>query len=244
MKRDKHVCFDIETTGLAADSDRIVSYCLLGENDTVEMCCNCTEEEMLEQLSVDVDSALSGKILVTFNGENWAGGFDIPFLRTRYVINDLVDLYPFKDIKHVDLMPIFQKKFNTATVKDASLEDLSAAQCKELAKKVGFAPCNTKAENINMLNMSPQYLQNDVINEFIMANTETKIVSKYNLKHCYHLLFGGEAGMTGEDVPELWDKGFYMKIAEYNKYDCEMTMRLLGVCLATVPEYDMRYFVL
>ena len=242
MRRDRHVTFDIETTGLSVD-DRIVSYCLLEGNHSVGMCCECSEEEMLEQLSVDVENALSGKILVTFNGENWSGGFDIPFLRTRYVINDMVDIYPFSGIKHVDLMPIFQKKFNTAKVKDASLEDLSAAQCKELVQMCSIRPFTTKAENVKMLG-AVDYNHVGIVKEYLMANTETKIVNKYGLKHCYHLLFGGEVGMTGEDVPELWKAGEYDKIANYNKEDCEMTARLLGVCLSTVPEYDMRYFIL
>ena len=242
VKRNRFVCFDIETTGLSA-SDRIVSYCLLGENDSTGMCCDCEETEMLEQLSVDVDNVLSGKILVTFNGENWSGGFDIPFLRTRYVIDDMIDRYPFRNVKHVDLMPIFQKKFNTATVKNATLEDLSAAQCKELVQMCGIKPFSTKAQNIEMLG-AVDHNNVCIVDDYLNANTEQKIVNKYGLKHCYHLLFGGDAGMTGEDVPELWKNGEYNKIAEYNEDDCKLTYRLLGICLALVPEYDMRYFVL
>ena len=243
MRRDKYVAFDIETTGLAADNDRIVSYCLLSESESVGMCCECTEEEMLEQLSVDVESALGGKILVTFNGDNWSGGFDIPFLRTRYVINDMVDMYPFGGVKHIDLMPVLQKKFNTAMVKEASLDDLSAAQCKKLVQMCSIRPFTTKAENVKMLG-AVDYNHVGIVEKYLNENTETKIVNKYGLKHCYHLLFGGEVGMTGEDVPELWEKGEYNKIAEYNAEDCRMTARLLGVCLSTVPEYDIRYFVL
>jgi len=242
VKRNKYVCFDIESTGLAAD-DRIVSYCLLGENDSVGMCCDCEEIDMLEQLSVDVENALSGKILVTFNGENWSGGFDIPFLRTRYTILDMIDMYPFSGIKHVDLMPIFQKKFNTSTVKEASLDDLSAAQCKKLVQMCSIKPFSTKAQNIEMLG-AVDYNNVGIVEKYLNENTDAKIVNKFGLKHCYHLMFGGEVGMTGDDVPDLWEVGDYRKIAEYNKRDCEMTARLFGVCLATVPEYDMRYFVL
>lgn len=238
MKRDRHVCFDIETTGLSAD-DRIVSYCLMmGRDDTVGMCCDCTEVEMLEQLSVDVENVMGGKILVTYNGENWAGGFDIPFLRTRYTILDMMDMYPFRGIKHIDLMPIFQKKFNTAIYKEASLEDLSAAQCKEMMHICAQKPLSTKAENIRALE-SVGYKISDVNDR-----VDPKIVNKFGLKHCYHLLFGGEVGMTGEDVPDLWERGEYARIASYNKGDCVMTMKLLGVCLSSVPDYDIRYFVL
>jgi len=242
MKIDRHVCFDIETTGLAAD-DRIVSYCLKSMDEICSMCCDCTEKDMLEQLSVDVENALSGKILVTFNGENWSGGFDIPFLRTRYAILDMLDVFPFRGVKHIDLMPIMQKKFNTSTLKEATFEDLSAAQCKELLQMCNIKPLSTKAINVEMLNIV-DYRNLDIVNNYLNANTEQKIVNKYGLKHCYHLLFGGDAGMTGEDVPELWKNGEYDTIAVYNEEDCSMTMRLLEVCLAMVPSYDMRYFVL
>ena len=242
MKRDKYVAFDIETTGLAAD-DRIVSYCLLGEDDKWEMCCDCKEEDILEQLSVDVGNALSGKILVTFNGENWSGGFDIPFLRTRYVCLDMVEMYPFSGVKHIDLMPIFQKKFNTAIAKEATLEDLSAAECKDLVKRFGYKSLGTKAQNIGLLravSISQQY----IIDQEVLGEIEPKIVNKYGLKHCHRIMFGGETGVTGADVKGMWENGEYDRIKAYNELDCKMTLQLLGVCLATVPEYDMRYFVL
>lgn len=241
MNKNKYVTFDIETTGLSAD-DRVVSYCLLSENDTTSMCCDCEEIDVLEQLSVDIDSVLSGKILVTFNGENWSGGFDIPFLRTRYVIADMIDMYPFGGVRHIDLMPIFQKKFNTAVVKESALDDLSAAECKDLVNRFGYKTLGTKAQNIGLLNcvdISQQYIIDEVLGEI-----EPKIVNKYGLKHCYHLLFGGEVGTTGADVKEMWENGEYKQIAEYNKLDCEMTKKLLYTCLSIVPEYDMRYFVL
>ena len=241
MKMYKYVCFDIESTGLSAN-DRVVSYCLLSENDATSMCCDCSEKEILEQLSVDVNTTLGGKILVTFNGENWSGGFDIPFLRTRYTILDMLDVFPFSGVKHIDLMPIFQKKFNTAVVKESALDDLSAAECKGLVNRFGYKPLGTKAQNIGLLNcidISQQYIIDEVLGDI-----EPKIVNRYSLKHCHSLFFGGEVGTTGADVKEMWENGEYDRIAEYNKLDCVMTKKLLYTCLDIVPEYDMRYFVL
>ena len=242
MKRNEYVCFDIETTGLTAD-DRMVSYCLKSNDETLGMCCDCTEQDMLEQLSIDVINATSGKKLVTFNGENWSGGFDIPFLRTSYVLNDMVEDYPFSGVKHIDLMPIFQKKFNTSVLKDTSLEDLSAAQCKELVRMCSIKPLSTKAENVHVLG-AVDYNHVGIVENYLKANTEQKVISKYGLKHCHQLMFDGDVGITGKDVPDLWETKDYRKIAEYNEEDCSMTMRLLKICIALVPEYDMRYFVL
>ena len=239
---NKYVAFDIETLGLIADS-RIVSYCLLNTDDVASMCCDCKEEDILEQLSVDVGEALSGKILVTYNGENWSGGFDIPLLRTRYALNDMIESYPFSGVKHVDLMPLFQKKFNTSTMKEPELSDLNAAQCKDAVKLCNMKPASTKALNVEMLEGADDHYQGRIAS-YLDANMEHKIVSKFGLKHCHHMFFGGEIGTTGADVKDMWERGEYEKIKEYNRLDCEMTLELLEICLKIVPEYDCRYFVL
>ena len=242
IRKQHYVAFDIETTGLVADS-RVVSYCLLGESDMTSMCCDCKETEMLEQLSVDVDSMLGGKILVTFNGENWSGGFDIPMLRTRYVINDMIDQYPFSGVKHIDLMPLFHKKFNTSTIKEPEIDDMNAAQCKEVVKMCNQKPASTKALNVEILRDAGEEFQGRIAS-YLDTNLEHKVVSRFGLKHCHQMFFGGEIETTGADVAKMWESGEYDKIAAYNKLDCEMTTDLLELCLKIVPEYDMRYFVM
>lgn len=239
---DKYVAFDVETLGLTADS-RIVSYCLLDVDETTSMCGCLEERELLDQLSCDVDEALSGKILVTFNGENWSGGFDIPLLRTRYVINDMIDAYPFSGVKHVDLMPIFQKKFNTSFLKDPTLDDLNAAQCKQLVGICDCKPRSTKALNIELLMDVDERYQGRIAS-YLDNNLECRIVNKFGLKHCHKMFFGGEIGTTGADVAEMWESQQYDRIKEYNRLDCEMTLELLEICLKIVSDYDMRYFVL
>lgn len=53
--------------------------------------------------------------LTAFNGEMWKGGFDLPFLRTACVRNDVV--WPFPDIAYADMFDIVDR-FNTDDVRD------------------------------------------------------------------------------------------------------------------------------
>jgi hypothetical protein len=52
-------------------------------------------------------------LLVAYNGESWKGGFDLPFLRTRFAIHDIP--WPFVDVPYADLLPIVKKLFNTTS---------------------------------------------------------------------------------------------------------------------------------
>lgn len=81
-------------------------------------------EEGLKQAVTEFTSSLIGsgnQMLVGYNSERWSGGFDFPFLRTRYACSGVA--WPFKDIPHVDLYPVFKKRFCTS-VEDGDMNDL------------------------------------------------------------------------------------------------------------------------
>lgn len=130
-----HVAFDIETTGLdATDEVTVVGFELeLGcrvfyqtsGRDTdanaietavqdrtgshVEVSAHQSEPALLEAVSSFVATRLRSAdvLLVGYNGETWHGGFDLPFLRTRYVA------WPFCDLPYADVLPIIRELFNT-----------------------------------------------------------------------------------------------------------------------------------
>ena len=52
---------------------------------------------------------------VAYNGETWHGGFDIPYLRSRY--NALNLDWPFSGCDYLDLYPVISKRFNTTLPK-------------------------------------------------------------------------------------------------------------------------------
>jgi uncharacterized protein YprB with RNaseH-like and TPR domain len=148
----EHVAFDIETTGLdAADEVTVVGFELeLGcrvcyqtggrdaDSDAVEtavqerttahvqLSAHDSEAALLEAVSTFVAERLRAAdvLLVGYNGETWDGGFDLPFLRTRYAVCDVA--WPFRDLPYADVLPIIRDLFNT-TVGDEEPADLDTA---------------------------------------------------------------------------------------------------------------------
>ncbi|WP_435098451.1 hypothetical protein [Halorubrum sp. N11] len=49
-------------------------------------------------------------LLIAFNGEVWSGGFDLPFLRSRYAAREMA--WPF-DVAYADVLPVISDRFNT-----------------------------------------------------------------------------------------------------------------------------------
>jgi len=134
-----HVAFDIETTGLdATDEVTVVGFELeLGcrvfyqtsgrdtdSNDVetavqdrtgihIEVSAHQSERALLEAVSAFVATRLRSAdvLLVGYNAETWHGGFDLPFLRTRYAACDVA--WPFRDLPYADVLPIIRDLFNT-----------------------------------------------------------------------------------------------------------------------------------
>ena len=78
---------------------------------------------MLRSFVEFAETRLAGKdyLLTAYNGERFNGGFDLPFLRTRFAVTD--EPWPFTDLPYADLMPIFRNRFNT-TLGESSVSDL------------------------------------------------------------------------------------------------------------------------
>ena len=133
----EQVAFDIETTGFGvADEVTVVGFALpMGVRVFVQTDSRAdrdVEAVVREEVSVHVqvsrhesESALleavagfvadrlrdADVLLVAYNGERWRGGFDLPFLRTRYSRLDVP--WPFVDVPYADVMPLVTDRFNT-----------------------------------------------------------------------------------------------------------------------------------
>jgi DNA polymerase III epsilon subunit-like protein len=131
------LAFDIETTGF--DADDVVTvvgfrlplgcqvFCqtdgrtsddveatLQGKLDEhVNVALHESEAALLEAVAEFVQMRLRDDdvLLTAFNGETWDGGFDLPFLRTRFAAHGLD--WPFVDVPYADVFPVVQKLFNT-----------------------------------------------------------------------------------------------------------------------------------
>lgn len=85
-----------------------------------------SEAELLDALAGFVIEQVCGqdRLLVAFNGETLRGGFDVPFLRSRYARYG--QPWPFVDVPYADVYPLVKKLFNT-TVGGEACNDLVSA---------------------------------------------------------------------------------------------------------------------
>ncbi|MDS0284034.1 hypothetical protein [Haloarcula onubensis] len=146
----EQVAFDIETTGFDVDDVvTVVGFALpLGARvfcQTAERTCDGVEDAVQDRVDEHVIASIHDSeallleavsefvkmrlreddvLLVAFNGETWQGGFDVPFLRTRFAEHSFD--WPFVDIPYADLFPVVQKLFNT-TVDGEPQSSLTAA---------------------------------------------------------------------------------------------------------------------
>jgi hypothetical protein len=92
----------------------------------VKLSTHHTEQDLLESVAAFLEDRIADQdyLLVAYNGERFNGGFDLPFLRTRYLRQGLD--WPFDDIPYADLLPIISDRFNT-TVDGDEQNDLVGA---------------------------------------------------------------------------------------------------------------------
>lgn len=212
--------FDIETTGLTAH-DEIVCFSYDGLQciQSNEM----SEKDVLIELSETVAERDNHMLVTFFGGPKYgtAPGFDIPTLRTRYLINGIPELYPFHGHNHVDMSEVALKYFNTMVLQEPTLEGLSAAQVTKLVKLCKMHPLKTKETNIKQLEDidDPDTLAN--IDEFIKDHVKLKAVTKHSLDSIFKIYCPNadesllNEKYSGSDMPEL-----FRRYKELNSTQC------------------------
>jgi len=105
----------LNTDGRTIETDQLSQQqeSLFGE--TIVLTVHDSERELLDAFSATVTEKVAPReyFLTAYNGELWKSGFDLPFLRTRFLTQE-VD-WPFVDVPYADLLPIFSARFNTTT---------------------------------------------------------------------------------------------------------------------------------
>ena len=94
-------------------------------NTSIDLTSHTSEAEMLRAVSRFGSDTLGPReyFLVAYNGERFRGGFDLPFLRTRYADKSIT--WPFSNTPYADLLPIFESRFNT-TSSGSDVSDLES----------------------------------------------------------------------------------------------------------------------
>ena len=107
----------LNTAGRGADGDRLVQALDADVDAAVSLEVVHDEGTLLENLAGFVDERLDGDAhyLTAYNGETWNGGFDLPFVRSACLRNDVV--WPFDDIAYADMMEVMER-FDTDDTRD------------------------------------------------------------------------------------------------------------------------------
>ncbi|MBU0777536.1 ribonuclease H-like domain-containing protein [Patescibacteria group bacterium] len=201
---------DIETTGLTTDS-KLVCF-TLGHHQRFRS--DVSESVLLEELSHLIKECKED-LLVTFYGAPKYGamkGYDIPFLRNRYIANGMIDQYPFVGMQHLDVSDMAVKQLITATLEEPKIDDLTADLVVQLMHLVGCVPTKTKKTNVSMLENITDETTTATIKNFLLIELEAKTKDHNSLDAiCLNVFnnWGDEEmhdAMTGADVPQIWKK--------------------------------------
>lgn len=243
------VAFDIETTGLSAD-DEVTSVAVFG--DKVESVYSQTdilkERVLLENLSNIVYGCGKDTMLITFNGQNFRGGFDFPLLRTRFHKHGIA--WPFIGMMHLDIYPIIEKLWNTAQPYWQTLDQLLVDDLKKMVQFFGIdGKPKVKQNYIDLISGNV----NDVeVNKYIREHFDSKIRDINSLKGAYQIITGKDPGeIDGAGAVQLWqqyietgDTAIIEQIRQYNLDDCKKTLELYEICQQYCSQRDMQPVVL
>lgn len=218
----KIVIFDLETTGLDVKSKLVCANTYDGDNYNVYH----SIEKFMEQ---DFDN----KILVGFNSGNYRGGFDLNFIRTLCIKNNIN--YTLNGVTHLDIFPLVQSYFNT-TIQYDKLPSVSSLRKDDLVKLA----------DANELDYSTKKKTYKAINKLDKPNwldyIKVKHKEKNNLQHVYQVWFDPnkkEEYISGADTDKLLQEGKIGEVVKHCNNDLIRSYKLADKVLDLVPDYQI-----
>ena len=244
------ITFDLETTGLSADSeitsfamvsdDKIycLSQCLPGQDGEIDEKC------LLKTMHEVVSAKDKGTVLCTYNGGNYQGGFDFPLLRTRFHKHGVA--WPFAGMMHVDLYPVIVKRWSTAQQYWQSIDQMLVDDLKKMI--VVFGVEGKAKVKQNYIDLIVDTVPTESIDLYIKENFEPKIRDINSLKGAYQIITGKDPGeIDGAGAIELWlqyketgDDKYLIELRQYNIKDCQKTLELYDICKEFCSKRDMQ----
>lgn len=192
------------------------------------------ETHNLVDLSDSIDSISDDYLFVTYNGENYRGGFDFPWLRSKFILNNLQ--WSFRGKQHLDLYPLIQKYIWTKTdeVVCPSKSKISAKVMRTLAE----------ANNVLYTNKNETYdklIADENTNWFDLI--EIKAKESNDLQSVYQMLFDPkceEEYISGADSKKLLEVGKKEDIVRHCYNDVKRLKKVFNAVVDMIPEYELQ----
>lgn len=195
-KNAKGVVFDIEATGLSGvDNEFYLATAYDGNKIKVFRSLAELSETFNDHFNWDKN------FIITYNGQNYRGGYDLPFLRTQFALNDMK--WPFNDYWHIDFLPIIRRFIDTNKneVEIDSVSKMYKADLVRLCEVNGIEYQSSKQETYDQL-----MEMEDV--DWLDHKKENS--NEYNdLQTVYQIFFDPqkeEEYIPGEEIPEIIEK--------------------------------------
>lgn len=233
----KPLYFDLETTGFSGFEDKLLSAVFMddeGDKQTFVLWNHNKEKQFIMALMDYLRSyKLDDKVLVSYNGENWRGGFDIPFLRSKAIRYGLT--WTLTGISHFDLLPLVKKRISTHHYikEEPSKSNLYKKDLVALADANGLEYTN-KNDTFDKLVELKNCDWLDYIKE------ECK--EENGLQNIYQLIFDPELKeeyLDGGDIPEFYEAGEYEKIIYHNENDVVRLKDVAEIIIPTIPQFEI-----
>ena len=202
------IYFDIETTGFSGFEDEFICAAdIINNGEAMIM-------ENIDHVMTRYNSFRGSIIVITYNGENYSGGFDFPWLRSYCIKNDIK--WKLSGIKHLDLLPLVRKYLNTTSYQEPCKSDLYADDLKKLAE----------ANGIDYSNKSQAYDDLMEVGDIDWMDYEMQAKEDNSLQNVYQLICDPnceEEYISGEEIPKLYNKIQEYKSEGKNIIDAEIS---------------------
>jgi len=222
--------FDIETMGLSAiNQDFVLSVFLNDDNQYVS---NTIDGTISNFTKVDGKNNYN-TLLVTYNGENYRGGFDFPFLRTKFMKGNRD--WVFYGVRHLDIYPLVKKYFNTSLHEHQPVakSNFRADDVKKLAK----------ANDIEYTNKKETYSKIEQLDDIDWLEYTEQSDNTYNdLQSVYQFFFDPnkeEVYIDGADTAKLIEEGNDLEVVEHCINDVTRLKKITEMVLSYVPRYEI-----
>ena len=244
------LAIDIESQGLfPANGHELISFAI-GNYGMIQN-EDHPEKDILLGLSSYVRALPRETTFLSFMGGTTYSkmNFDFAFLRTRYVINKMTEMYPFTGHGHIDIFPVIQSQFILEYEDVGKVNDMDAPGVSKMAKDMNIRPESTKGANVIAIE---KLVPEEQIKVYLQNKGIMKKKSHDNLKDAAMLLLKiPDDGMRGKDVPPLFeqwketkDPTILPKILKYNIVDCRKTWLLYEEIKQVATKQSMRVDIL